>query len=137
MIFSIALIGLVAIQGNAIKQNLQAKYRNDASFLANRILSDIQLDAANYASYGNAAVTGTTYDSTTESGFTAGSTQRQWAAAAAAVLPGGRAVVLSAVADASVTITVSWAPTGETASMSTVGYRHQHVLVSRVNVLDI
>lgn len=137
MIFSIALIGLVAIQGNAIKQNLQAKFRNDAGFVANRVLSDIQLDAANFASYGNATASGTTYDTTTASTFGAGTTQRQWADAVVNTLPGGRVVVLATVADSSVSITVSWSPTGETASISAAGYRHQHVLVSRVNILDI
>lgn len=137
LIFSIALIGLVAIQGNAIKQNLQAKFRNDAGFIANRILGDIQLDAANFTVYGTATAAGTTYDSTTAASFAGGSTQRQWADAVANTLPGGRVVVLSTVADSSVAVTVSWLPTGETASMSAAGYRHQHVLMSRINILDI
>jgi type IV pilus assembly protein PilV len=137
LIFSIALIGLIGIQGQALKQNLQAKFRNDAGFIATRVIGDIQLDAANYVTYGNATITGTTYDSTTASGFTAGSNQRQWADAVANTLPGGRIVVFSNAAETAVTVTVSWVPSGETASVSTANYRHQFVLVSRVNVLDI
>jgi type IV pilus assembly protein PilV len=137
VIFSIALIGLIGIQGHSIKQNLQTKFRNDAGFIANRIMSDIHRDAANYLLYGDDVGTPLTYDADTSGSYAAGSPQRQWAENVAAVLPNGRVVVLSNAADASVTVTVSWVPTSETASVSAAGYRHQHVLVSRINVRDI
>ncbi len=131
LIFSVALLGLMGIQGQAIKQNLVAKLRNDASFLVNRVQADIQNDVANFATYAG------TYDSATASGHAHGTVQRQWCDSAAFSLPVGRVVVATNAADGTVTITASWAPNAETAAISAANYRHQHVLVTRVNALDV
>jgi type IV pilus assembly protein PilV len=125
LIFSIVLIGLVGIQALSVKDNAQAKYRTDAGFIANQIAGDIGIDAANYATYAG------TYDATDNAA-------NPWAVAAVAALPSGRAVVAVDVPTATLTITISWVPSSETAAaIATAGYRHQYVLTTRVNTADI
>ncbi len=51
LIFSIGILGLVAMQGTAISAISDAKYRSDASFLADQIVSQIWVDRANVANY--------------------------------------------------------------------------------------
>jgi type IV pilus assembly protein PilV len=51
LIFSIGILGLVAMQGLAISAVSDAKYRSDASFLANQIMAQIWVDRGNVANY--------------------------------------------------------------------------------------
>jgi type IV pilus assembly protein PilV len=51
LLFSIGILGLVAMQAVAIKQMADAKYRSDASFLANRIIGQMWGNRTNLASY--------------------------------------------------------------------------------------
>ena len=51
LIFSIGILGLVAMQGLAISNVSDAQYRSDASFLANQIFANIWVDRANVANY--------------------------------------------------------------------------------------
>lgn len=125
LIFSIVLLGLISVQSVSIKNNAQAKFRTDAGFIANQILGDIQSDAASFATYAG------TYDAVTNAGT-------PWADSVTSALPGGRAVVAVDAPTSTVTVTISWVPNTETATaIATAGYRHQHVLMARVNVLDV
>ena len=51
LIFSVGILAMVAMQGLAIGYVSDAKYRADAAFLADEIMSMIWLDRANMANY--------------------------------------------------------------------------------------
>jgi type IV pilus assembly protein PilV len=51
LIFSIGILALIAMQSRAIAYSSDAKYRSDASFLANDIIGQMWLDRANIANY--------------------------------------------------------------------------------------
>lgn len=60
LIFSMGILAIVGMQAAAIRNTSDAKYRADASYLANRILGEMWSDRFNLASYahytGGAAV---------------------------------------------------------------------------------
>lgn len=56
-IFSIAVLGLVGLQATSIKSSIDAKYRADASLLANQIIGQMWVDRANIDSYAHYAGT--------------------------------------------------------------------------------
>jgi type IV pilus assembly protein PilV len=117
-IFSIALLGLVGLQAQSIKNNSQAKFRADASFIASQILADVSLDRANIANTtlmaANALI---------------------WNANAARQLPGGRTAVT--VAGSQITIDVFWRPNAEMAAATAATYEHRHTLVANINAGDV
>jgi type IV pilus assembly protein PilV len=117
-IFSIALLGLVGLQAQSIKNNSQAKFRADASFIASQILADISLDRANIS---NATL------------MTAN--EVIWDANAARQLPGGRATVT--VAGSQITVDVFWTPNAEMAAATAGGYEHRHTLIANINAGDV
>ena len=51
LIFSIGILALIGMQGTAIKNTTDARFRSEAAYLANRITSQIRLDMANVALY--------------------------------------------------------------------------------------
>lgn len=51
LIFSIGLLALVALQAVSIKNSIDAKYRSDASYLANQIIAQMWVDRSNIDSY--------------------------------------------------------------------------------------
>lgn len=51
LIFSMGILAIVGLQAASIKNSADAKYRTDASFLANQIVSQMWVDRANVASY--------------------------------------------------------------------------------------
>jgi type IV pilus assembly protein PilV len=51
LIFSIGILAIVGMQGVAIKTVTQSKYRSEAAFLANEVLSQMWSDTGNLASY--------------------------------------------------------------------------------------
>jgi type IV pilus assembly protein PilV len=51
LIFSIGILAIVGMQGVAIKTVTQSKYRSEAAFLANEVLSQMWSDTASLASY--------------------------------------------------------------------------------------
>ena len=53
LIFSIGILALVAMQAESIRNTAEAKYRNDASYLANQIIGRMWGDRANLANYAN------------------------------------------------------------------------------------
>ena len=59
LIFSLGVLALVAMQAVSVSTVSNARYRTEASFLANEILSQVWVDrGANYANVSNYAVTG-------------------------------------------------------------------------------
>jgi type IV pilus assembly protein PilV len=90
LIFSIGVIAVMGMQAVSIEQVSQAKYRTDASYLANQITGQMWTDLPNLATYA-----------------TAGSTGRAgWDAVVASTLPSGTATIT--VVGSLVTVTVNW-----------------------------
>jgi type IV pilus assembly protein PilV len=51
VIFSVGLVGLIGIQAKAVGMSIDAKYRADAAYLSNQIVSQMWLDRGNIADY--------------------------------------------------------------------------------------
>jgi type IV pilus assembly protein PilV len=102
----IAILAAVAMQGRAVAQVGDAKYRIDASFLANEILSQMWVDRPNLATY---ALPGGT-----------AAPLNAWVNKVGATLPGTAANPPTIAVDAAtgqVTVTVRWqAPKSTTPS---------------------
>jgi type IV pilus assembly protein PilV len=90
LIFTLGIIALMGLQANSIIQVSQAKYRTDASYLANRIIGRMWVDQANIASYTSAGAAG----------------RSDWDTAVAATLPAGAGTI--AVNGSQVTVTITW-----------------------------
>ena len=117
-IFSIALLGLVGLQAQSIKNNSQAKFRADASFIASQVLADISLDRSNI---GNAVLMA--------------ANEVIWDGNAARQLPGGRVTVT--VAGSQITVDVFWRPNAEMSAATAAGYEHRHTLIANINAGDV
>lgn len=98
LILSMGILALMGLQGTAVKQAADAKYRSDASFLANQILGEMWLDRANLAQYTN----------------TAYPPRQAWDTQVANMLPDGGTYTNIAVAGTTVTVTVGWKAAGQT-----------------------
>src|SRR5690242_6362179 len=51
LIFSIGILAMIGMQAIAMRATMDAKYRSEASFLANEIIADMWVDRANLANY--------------------------------------------------------------------------------------
>ena len=51
LIFSIGILAMVGLQAQSIRNTVEAKYRNEAAYLANQIVGQMWVDRANMASY--------------------------------------------------------------------------------------
>lgn len=103
LIFSIGILGLVAMQGTAINNISDAKYRTDAGFLADQLIAQIWVDRSNLASYDY------------RSGGTAPSVMTSWIAQVQAALPQSSTyppVVAVDAATGAVDITMKWMQPG-------------------------
>ena len=85
LIFSIGILAVIGLQATSVRLTTDAKYRADASFLANQALGRVWADPGNLAAYVEANT-------------------------ALADLPGGKRKV--EVAGDRVTVTVTWQPPG-------------------------
>ncbi len=90
LIFTLGIIALMGLQADSIAQVSQAKYRTDASYLANQIIGKMWVDQANLSSYATAGYAG----------------RSDWDTLVASTLPSGAATI--AVAGSQVTVTVRW-----------------------------
>ncbi len=90
LLFSVGVIAVMGMQAVSIEQVSQAKYRTDASYLANQIVGTMWLDTANLASYATAGY----------------SKRTAWDAVVASTLPQGTGTI--AVTNSTVTVTVNW-----------------------------
>jgi type IV pilus assembly protein PilV len=116
LIFSIGILAVVALQAAAVKNATTARYRTEASMLADRIVGEMWGDdktnavlQANYASPGGAK-------------FAA------WKADVEAMLPGAAANPPTITVDASnvVTVTLHWQLPGDSSP-------HNYILVAQVH----
>lgn len=130
LIFSIGILGLVAMQAAAIKNSIDAKYRSDASYLANQIIAQMWVDRTNLDSYSH-------YPSGTPCTFSgSASTNAQvtsWAAQAVALLPGAAssktqiAITTPITGTRQVKVTVCWQSPQETSP-------HNFVATAQINL---
>lgn len=98
-IFSVGVLAVVAMQGRAIAQVSDSKYRVDASFLANELVSRAWVDRANIATY--------VYPNGTAPALTA------WVVKVGNTLPGTATHPPTVAIDATtgqITVTVRWQP---------------------------
>ena len=51
LIFTVGILAMIAMQALAVSYTSDAKYRSDASFLANELIGQIWVDRANLANY--------------------------------------------------------------------------------------
>lgn len=86
LIFSVGILAIVGMQATAIKNSADAKYRADASYLANQIIGQMWADRGNLASYAHYAG-GTTPCSPTGSASTYANVSN-WLNAVASAVPG-------------------------------------------------
>lgn len=113
LLLSLGILGLIGLQGSMSANLTDAKYRAEASFLANQLLGQMWIDQTNLAKY---AISGSsctqTYNQCSD-----------WLTKVGKELPGGGAsVTLNGTA---VTITVTWRTPG-------VGVPHNYVLSANV-----
>ena len=96
LLFSVGVVAVMGMQAVSIEQVSQAKYRTDASYLADQIVGKLWVDQANIPSYATAGYSGRT----------------AWDAVVASTLPNGTGTI--AVNGSMVTITINWRLPNET-----------------------
>ena len=106
LIFSIGILALIAMQAEAVRNTAEAKYRNDASYLANQIIGRMWADRLNVASY--AHLVGGTACSPTGTANTTVATD--WLADVNATLPNAASTKqqIKIGANNLVTVTLCW-----------------------------
>ncbi len=121
LIFSLGILAVVGMQGSAVKASSDAKYRSDASLLANRLIGEMWATNRTIATLqsfqGGAGVNGTAYST--------------WLADVQATLPGVGAnppLVVVNPANNQVTITLFWLAPGETEGAAA----HQFAVVAQI-----
>lgn len=134
-IFSFALIGLMGMQALSIKNSADAKYRADAAYFSNQIISQMWVDRANLASYAYRADQTACNTSTTAPTYAA---VTNWLTEIAASLPGVKSGATSSqkpqiVVDttttpvyATVTVTMCWRQPSDDEA-------HMHVTTTQIN----
>jgi type IV pilus assembly protein PilV len=112
LIFSIGIVAVMGMQAASIAQVTQAKFRTDASYLANQIIGKMWVDLPNVPSYATAGYTG----------------RSAWDTVVADTLPQGTATITVAgtawsaagavppAPGATVTVTINWKLPEETVS---------------------
>ena len=57
LIFSIGILALMGLQAQSIRNTVEAKYRNEAAYLANQVIGQMWVDRANLPNYDTGAGT--------------------------------------------------------------------------------
>lgn len=102
LIFSIGILALIGMQGVAIKNTTDARYRSEAAFLASQIIGQMWVDRTNIGSYAAAGY----------------APRDNWVNTVAATLPGvnlpGNLPTIVIGAGNEVTVIIRWQQPGET-----------------------
>lgn len=117
LIFSIGILGIVGLQGTAVKQATDARFRSDASILANQLFGTMWLGDRNVA--------------TMQAQFNTGNAgYNTWKTTVVGTLPGAAANPPSVAVDANgvVTVTVRWLAPSEPAGTAA----HQYVAIAQI-----
>jgi len=96
LLFSVGVVAVMGMQAVSIEQVSQAKYRTDASYLADQIIGQMWTDQPNLASYATVGY----------------SKRAPWDAVVASTLPNGTGTIT--VAAPQVTVTINWRLPNET-----------------------
>lgn len=129
LIFSIGILALVAMQAQAFRASAEAKYRSDASYLANSIVGRMWTDRTNLAAYKHretdtaGKICEPTGTNSTKADVTA------WMAKIAADLPGASASLQQIkvnTATNEVTVSVCWVSPQDNEP-------HRHQVVAYIN----
>lgn len=130
LIFSVGLLALVALQAVSIKNSIDAKYRSDASYVANQIIAQMWIDRANIDSYIRQE-TGAVCEF---SGGNGNTNVAAWVTQVAGLLPGSAANMTqiqvttpAGTATRLVKVTVCWKGPQETTP-------HNFAVTARINV---
>jgi type IV pilus assembly protein PilV len=104
LIFSIGILAMLGMQTVGIQTTVDAKYRSDAAFLANQVVSQIWVDQTNIASYDTSASSYAPRDA--------------WVAQVQSALPkatGANAptITVTSPPESKVTVTVYWQKPGD------------------------
>ncbi len=111
-IFAFGILGMLGMQARAISELSDAKYRTDATLLADALINDIWADRANIGNYAYGG-----------SGTVPTSVQ-PWLSEVQATLPSARATVAVAGGN-QVTVTVQWQSLNSTT-------QHQHTEIATI-----
>ena len=101
---------MLGLQAVSMANNVQSKYRTDASFLANQIVGQMWSDKSHLAQYA-------------DTGSSAYAARTSWDEQIQSTLPGGTGSVT--IANDMVTVTVTWQAPGAS--------QHQFVEVAHIN----
>ncbi len=125
LIFSMGILALMGLQAASIKNTVEAKYRTDASFLANQIVARMWVDQANIASYAHHPTGASCSPGGSASTYTKVTT---WLNQVNAELPGAGAAHQQIVVGANrlITVRVCWKSPQETTY-------HNYVMVTQIN----
>lgn len=108
LIFSMGILAIIGLQAQSVRNSAEAKYRADASFLANQIIGRIWADRANIATFAHRP-TGTVC---APSGAASGNTNvTEWLDGVSAVLPDADTARQSIAVDTTtnqVTVRLCW-----------------------------
>lgn len=117
LIFTIGVLGIVGLQAAAVKQVTNAKYRTDASMLANQLLGTMWVSDRTTA--------------TLQTNFnTGGAAYNTWLNKVSATLPGAATYPPTvAISNQGVTtVTIRWLAPSEAANATP----HQHVVIAQI-----
>ncbi len=115
LIFMLGILALIGMQAIAMQYTIDAKYRSEASFLANQIIGVMWVDRANLNSYDTTSGAGTTQRAT-------------WISSVTETLPGatGGNVPTISISGRQATVNVIWQRPGESAPS-------QHSAIAQIN----
>lgn len=91
LIFSIGVLAVMGLQSISIRDGMHAKYRTDASYLANQVVAQMMIDKTGVGNYADGG---------------GGASRTAWDAEVADRLPNGTGSVV--MAGSQVTVTVRW-----------------------------
>lgn len=132
VIFSFGLLALISMQSAAVRSTTDAKYRTDASFLANQIIGQMWGVAnASLNNFANGVATTAANAATCPSGggTATAAAATAWLAAVNGMLPGAdnnRQQISVDAATGQVTVRVCWQD-------RTAGGYHNHVVTAQIN----
>ncbi|MFO1318169.1 MAG: type IV pilus modification protein PilV [Burkholderiales bacterium] len=108
LIFSLGILALIGLQAQSIRNSSEAKYRADASFLANQVIGFMWADRANFSQYAHrptGSVCAPTGSDSTNANVLA------WLANVSALLPSATSAKQSITVDSTtrrVTVRICW-----------------------------
>lgn len=130
LIFSIGILALVGLQARAISTTSDAKYRSDATFLANKIIGIMWGDKANLTTYATASAAAQCASGTAATGTNIAA----WLNEVNAMLPGAditRQRILVDNATGQVAITICWLVSPSADPTITTNY-HKYEVTARI-----